>query len=155
MDHPFESLTKGIDKDASLAFKEANEHPAGVSQVSTIAVALTNGVLPYFHTTAPQKTPKVVEQLSDRFLEPLAVFPLSDRIIINKYGAFVPKTIFGSQTEITYRENRTTSGSIRISIWANSEPLNRNGTPQFGSARGLIRMSDDFDDPLDDFADYM
>ena len=26
--------------------------------------------------------------------------------------------------------------------------------PQFGSARGLISMSDDFDEPLEDFADY-
>lgn len=27
--------------------------------------------------------------------------------------------------------------------------------PQFGSARGLIIMSDDFDEPLEDFKDYM
>jgi antitoxin (DNA-binding transcriptional repressor) of toxin-antitoxin stability system len=27
--------------------------------------------------------------------------------------------------------------------------------PQFGSARGLISMSDDFDEPLEDFAEYM
>ena len=26
---------------------------------------------------------------------------------------------------------------------------------QFGSAKGLIHMSNDFDAPLDDFADYM
>ena len=26
--------------------------------------------------------------------------------------------------------------------------------PQFGSARGLIKMADDFDAPLDDFDDY-
>jgi prevent-host-death family protein len=26
--------------------------------------------------------------------------------------------------------------------------------PQFGSAKGLIRMSDDFDAPLDDFDEY-
>jgi prevent-host-death family protein len=26
---------------------------------------------------------------------------------------------------------------------------------QFGSARGLIEMSDDFDEPLEDFRDYM
>jgi antitoxin (DNA-binding transcriptional repressor) of toxin-antitoxin stability system len=29
------------------------------------------------------------------------------------------------------------------------------GKPQFGSARGLIWMADDFDAPLDDFRDYM
>lgn len=27
--------------------------------------------------------------------------------------------------------------------------------PQFGSARGLISMSEDFDEPLEDFAEYM
>jgi antitoxin (DNA-binding transcriptional repressor) of toxin-antitoxin stability system len=27
--------------------------------------------------------------------------------------------------------------------------------PQFGSAKGLITMSDDFDAPLDDFAEYL
>lgn len=27
--------------------------------------------------------------------------------------------------------------------------------PQFGSAKGLIEMADDFDEPLEDFKDYM
>lgn len=27
--------------------------------------------------------------------------------------------------------------------------------PRFGSARGLVSMSDDFDEPLEDFKDYM
>lgn len=27
--------------------------------------------------------------------------------------------------------------------------------PQFGSAKGLIEISDDFDEPLEDFSDYM
>ena len=27
--------------------------------------------------------------------------------------------------------------------------------PQFGSAKGKIKMSPDFDEPLDDFKDYM
>jgi antitoxin (DNA-binding transcriptional repressor) of toxin-antitoxin stability system len=28
-------------------------------------------------------------------------------------------------------------------------------TPQFGSAKGLVAMAEDFDAPLEDFADYM
>jgi Protein of unknown function (DUF2281) len=27
--------------------------------------------------------------------------------------------------------------------------------PQFGCAKGMFKMSDDFDEPLDDFKDYM
>jgi len=35
-------------------------------------------------------------------------------------------------------------------------PVERpNRRPQFGSAKGLIAMSDDFDAPLDDFRGYM
>lgn len=26
--------------------------------------------------------------------------------------------------------------------------------PQFGSAKGMIQISDDFDEPIEDFADY-
>lgn len=28
-------------------------------------------------------------------------------------------------------------------------------TPQFGCAKGTFKMADDFDEPLDDFKDYM
>jgi len=35
-------------------------------------------------------------------------------------------------------------------------PISRNKPrPQFGSARGLISISDDFDEPLEDFAEYI
>ncbi len=30
-----------------------------------------------------------------------------------------------------------------------------NSRPQFGSAKGLITMTDDFDEPLEDFAEYV
>lgn len=29
------------------------------------------------------------------------------------------------------------------------------GSPQFGSAKGMITMADDFDAPLEDFREYM
>jgi hypothetical protein len=33
--------------------------------------------------------------------------------------------------------------------------LDKNKHPQFGSARGSIQMSDDFDEAVQDFAEYM
>lgn len=33
-------------------------------------------------------------------------------------------------------------------------PIGSQGVPRFGSARGLITMSDDFDEPLEEFAPY-
>lgn len=35
------------------------------------------------------------------------------------------------------------------------QPPTQKPRPQFGSARGLIRMAEDFDEPLADFEDYM
>jgi hypothetical protein len=37
---------------------------------------------------------------------------------------------------------------------AKSNITNATGKPQFGSARGLIKMSADFDEPLDDLKPY-
>jgi antitoxin (DNA-binding transcriptional repressor) of toxin-antitoxin stability system len=34
-------------------------------------------------------------------------------------------------------------------------PVGAAGRPQFGSAAGLIFMAEDFDEPLEDFRDYM
>ncbi len=33
-------------------------------------------------------------------------------------------------------------------------PVERESRPRFGSARGMFTMSDDFDEPLEDFAPY-
>jgi prevent-host-death family protein len=49
-----------------------------------------------------------------------------------------------------------------VFIVANSKPVvqlipikKKKRQPQFGSARGLIHMADDFDAPLEDFEEYM
>ena len=36
-----------------------------------------------------------------------------------------------------------------------TETIAEKPRPQFGNARGQVTMSDDFDEPLEDFADYM
>jgi len=41
------------------------------------------------------------------------------------------------------------------SSWVQLVPLSvHHSKPQFGCAKGLIEMEDDFDDPLDDFNEY-
>jgi antitoxin (DNA-binding transcriptional repressor) of toxin-antitoxin stability system len=58
---------------------------------------------------------------------------------------------------------------VAQSIGGEEVVITRNGQPvvklvavtrqkrkrHFGSAKGLIKISDDFDDPIDDFVDYM
>ena len=46
----------------------------------------------------------------------------------------------------------TQNGQQVVQLVPVTQPERR---PQFGSARGLITMSDDFDEPLEDFKDYM
>ena len=58
----------------------------------------------------------------------------------------IEEVVQGKEIVIT-KENKPLAKLVPISE-APSKPL-------FGSARGLITMSDDFDEPLDDFKDYM
>ena len=45
----------------------------------------------------------------------------------------------------------TGEGMVRVRLVPAPE---RRGTPRFGSAKGMITMSDDFDDPLPNFDEY-
>ncbi len=50
------------------------------------------------------------------------------------------------------------AGTVRVRLVpvnAEAEADREYGRPRFGSARGLIHMSDDFDDPLPEFEEYM
>ena len=58
----------------------------------------------------------------------------------------IDAAVNGEEVVIT-RDNQPV---VRLVPVARAEPR-----PQFGSAKGLIEMSDDFDAPLDDFADYL
>ncbi len=49
-------------------------------------------------------------------------------------------------------EPRTQNSELRTQ---NSELRALNSKRRFGSARGMIKISDDFDEPLEDFKDYM
>ena len=53
-------------------------------------------------------------------------------------------------------------GGAEIIITSNQAPLVKlapvqslKPRPQFGSAKGLVSLSDDFDEPLEDFREYM
>lgn len=57
---------------------------------------------------------------------------------------------------------REAKGGEEVVIMENSYPVVKlvlmapeGRKPQFGSARGLIEIRDDFDAPLDEFKDYM
>ncbi|VEN74242.1 Type II toxin-antitoxin system prevent-host-death family antitoxin [Candidatus Desulfarcum epimagneticum] len=70
------------------------------------------------------------------------------------------------RVDITKAGNRLQE-LISQSVGGKEVVITRNGQPvvkllpldrrkrRFGSARGLIKMSDDFDEPLEDFRDYM
>lgn len=63
-----------------------------------------------------------------------------------KLSELMDAALDGEEVIIT-KDNRT---SIKLIPNINAKPR-----PKFGSARGLIKMSDDFDEPLEDFKDYM
>ncbi len=155
-ENPFESLSKGLHKNLNLAFAAKKAEQPDAPTLIRVASALSNGTLPTIAMGTVQKKTRgsAFEPLS-QFVQPLAVFPLSGHVVINKYGAYIPQSIFGSQAEITYEQERSADGTIRVSVHPTLDTTSRVGRPQFGSARGLIKMSDDFDEPLEDFIEYM
>lgn len=102
--------------------------------------------------------PTLLRAEQQRFLRPqtspdFAVFAKNgNEVIINEQGAFVPIGLFGGNPNLQYEVANSPDGTATVRIFAHPPIENR---PQFGSARGLIIISDDFDAPLEDFAEYM
>ena len=63
-----------------------------------------------------------------------------------KLSELIDAALRGEEVIIT----KGKSISIKLTPTTTTKPC-----PKFGSAKGLIKMSDDFDDPLEDFEDYM
>ncbi|PZV16765.1 MAG: type II toxin-antitoxin system prevent-host-death family antitoxin [Leptolyngbya sp.] len=61
-------------------------------------------------------------------------------------AAWIEVAISGEEVVIT-RENQPIIKLVPV--------LETKPRPQFGSAKGLIWMADDFDEPLEDFREYM
>lgn len=158
MQGPFESLTRGLDRDLGILFVTERSNQIGTGNSSQLGAGFGVGGsnVPLRLTKSLQNNAgrQTFDQLTDRFSGQIVVFPLIDRVVINEFGAFIPKSLFGSQTDLAYTEQRNPRGEINISVHAKPVvvPAVR---PQFGSARGLIRISDDFDEPLEDFVEYM
>jgi hypothetical protein len=154
---PFDSLARGLNKDLSSLMDTAAlggpKRVLGIPLAPAFGVGdLTLGMGTSSKTTfAHQPFPS----LSDEFAKQIAVFPLGNHVVINRFGAFIPQSIFGNQTDIGYKEEKLPDGAIRVTVHGKKATTPLLKRPQFGSARGQIKMSDDFDEPLDDFADYM
>jgi prevent-host-death family protein len=65
---------------------------------------------------------------------------------VTQLPALIQAAVSGEEVVIT-ENNRPV---VKLVPLATERPQ-----PRFGSARGLIEMRDDFDAPLDEFADYM
>jgi hypothetical protein len=154
---PFESLSRGLDKDLSSLM--ATTELVGPKRVLLAPLAPAFGRVDLaLGMGMPSKTAfahQPLPSLSDEFAKQIAVFPLGSHVVINQFGAFIPQSIFGNQTDIAYKEEKLPDGAISITVHAKKTPIPLLKLPQFGSARGKIRMSNDFDEPLEDFADYM
>lgn len=158
MQGPFESLARGLDKDLRILFVPKGSDQSRMPNPNRLAAGFGVG-----EANVPLRSTKSEQHyvgrqsfglLNDRFSGEIAIFPLTDHVVINKFGAFIPQSLFGSQTDLAYSEQRNSTGEINITIHAKQE-ISAAVRPRFGSASGLIRISDDFNEPLEDFVDYM
>lgn len=73
------------------------------------------------------------------------------QVELNEAKAHLPDLVEAAQNGeevIITKENRPVAKIVPI----NSE---QRPHPQFGSARGMVQMADDFDAPLEEFREYM
>jgi hypothetical protein len=102
------------------------------------------------------------------------------RTKVSENGVIIPKELLEGITEVDIRKQNgviivVPAGTDVLSYDIGKEPIGRVASdasehhdkslaqpeelaakqPRFGSARGLIKISDDFDEPLEDFIDYM
>ena len=63
-----------------------------------------------------------------------------------KLSELIDAALRGEEVIIT-KSDRT---SIKLTPTTTAKPR-----PKFGSAKGLIKINDDFDEPLEDFKEYM
>lgn len=154
---PFESLARGLDKDLSSLMDTTELGGPKWALRTPLAPAIGVGDLALGMGTTRKAAfaHQPFPSLSDEFAKQVAIFPLGSHVVINQFGAFIPQSIFGNQSNIAYKEEKLPDGAITITVHAKKPPTPFLKRPQFGSARGQIKMSDDFDEPLEDFADYM
>jgi len=92
--------------------------------------------------------------IESHILEQLQKAPLEERIAIIEMLLRSLKNEVGQSAQTTLEPNQNPPG-YRFMVEDNEIhedtilPM-----PEFGSAKGLIKMSDDFDEPLEDFAEY-
>ena len=59
-----------------------------------------------------------VERLESQFTgQDVVAFPNVNRILINEHGAFIPKGLFGEESDLTYRRERSLEGFLEITIF--------------------------------------
>ena len=147
-EQPFESLARGLNKDLSgLLDTDLNKSSTRPLRLAPL-FGMTNVPIGMAQRREESFGQQPFEFLSERFAHEIAVFPLTNHVVINKSGAFIPQSIFGTETDLAYKEERNQNGAITITVHPKQPAAPAAKQHQFGSARGLIKISDDFDEPL-------
>jgi hypothetical protein len=133
---PFDSLARGLNKDLSslLDPKESSLSTRRIRMGAAFGMPEVAFGLAQSSMKSVRQQP--FESLSDRLVDKIAIFPLANRVVINRFGAFIPQSIFGAETDIAYKEERSQSGAINITVH-----------PKL-SRRDLIELLDNFDSPI-------
>lgn len=144
---PFESLERGLDKDLSSLLTSATQSPSGPVLLAPLADAFGATGLSVTMGRSPIAAPETqtFRSLSDRFAQQIAVFPLANHIVMNEFGAFIPKAVLRSETSTDYRDERQ-----RFVIRIQFEPNQDRIEPSETSYETLRSRKIPIDDPIFD-----
>lgn len=145
MDEPFDSLARGLNKDLSALLDtegiDVSKRPTRFATffgVANVPTGIAQGHEEFF-------AQRPFESLSDRFAHEIAVFPLANHVVINRFGAFIPQSIFGSDADLAFKEERNQSGTINITVHSKNPMVTVTMRARLGNVKTLRR-----DDPIFD-----
>jgi hypothetical protein len=69
---------------------------------------------------SPEDVPQLQVPFSDQLTQAVVLFPRSQRIQSNEEGIFVPKSLFGREAQIRFRQERRGDGGLQVVVYATS-----------------------------------
>ena len=150
-EEPFESLARGLNR------KDLRDLLTGEvlalcqsprPRMPGLVVGMPNAAIHPSLIRKPSLGQQPFESLSDRSAHGLAIFPLANHVVINRFGAFIPQSIFGAEIDLGFKEERDQTGAVEITVHSKMLAIPAAKRPEFGSRAGLIEVSDDFNEPI-------
>lgn len=114
--NPLESVLAGLPYPGSTQKSPGRQSNQLIESLDEISGFSRGGQSNKTRYVPPSSAQGQMESLSNTLAQNIAVFPKSNRIVVNEHGVFIPRSLLGQNAEIRLEENRSADGSVRILV---------------------------------------